>query len=61
MVRLRSLVCVNCEAIGSRFTPGMSSYRSPVSGKAVVRNCPVLHESVVYSSPLSVNRLQIIH
>jgi hypothetical protein len=53
MVRLRSLVCANCEAIVSRFTPKMSSYRSPVSGKVVVCSCPVLHESVFYSCSLS--------
>ena len=61
MVRLRSLVCANCEAIVSRFTPKMSSYRSPVSGKVVLCSCLVLHESVVYRCSLSVNRLQIIH
>jgi hypothetical protein len=53
MVRLRSLVCANCEATGSRFTPEMSSYRLPVSGKAVIRNCPVLHESMVGRCSLS--------
>jgi hypothetical protein len=50
---LRSPDCANCEAIGSRFTPEMSSYRLPVSGKAVICGCPVLHESVFYSCSLS--------
>src|ERR1035438_5232461 len=53
VVRLRSPNCANCEAIGSRFAPEMSSSRLPVSTKVVFCSCLVLHESVFYSCSLS--------
>ena len=57
----RPLLFRNCEAISSRFSPEMSSYRLPVSEKVVFYSCPVFVYLVLYSCSLSVNRLQILH
>ena len=52
--RTRLPVFANCEAICSRFTPKMNSYRLPVSGKVVCCSCPVLHEMARDRSPVFV-------
>src|ERR1035438_8918948 len=52
VVRRRIPFFQKCEAKCSRFTPQLSSYRSPVSEKVVLCSCPVLPALETYSCPL---------